>query len=221
MRDGCVNRLKIFWHCAFLKLKSRVRFALNSCLSIRVFMAAREMGGHRIRVFSIYHSCILFLFLANKCKSMRRSSTAFVSSRPALSNQRTVGALETTPKVFDAITAIPVAKQLQAQTFSRARSSLTRHMHLNRHDTCTIWCFLRSNKLSSNPLKTLLELIHMIALLHCGTFVLLDIKRGLSAFLFCTHIELFMYGLAYGTAVCENDTWSWIIILVGLKSKNL
>ena len=34
----------------------------------------------------------------------------------------------------------------------------------------------------------------MIALLHCGIFVLLDIKRRVSVFLFCIHVELFMYG---------------------------
>lgn len=34
----------------------------------------------------------------------------------------------------------------------------------------------------------------MIASLHCGIFVLLDIERGVSVFLFYTHVELFMYG---------------------------
>ena len=76
------------------------------------FKAAGEKGEHRVRIFSIYlfiYLFIYFLVLGNKFKLIRRSSTSLVNSRPLLSNQRTIRALGATPKVFEALTAIPVA----------------------------------------------------------------------------------------------------------------
>ena len=130
------------------------------------------MGGHRVRFFFLF---IILVFISFYWE-INLSFCDARAQHSLVSDLHYPIKLETTPKVFDAIMAIPVAKQLRAQSFSRARSSLTRHMHLNRHDTCMIRCLQRSQKLSSNHSKTFLELIHMISLLHCGTFVLLDIK---------------------------------------------
>ena len=174
MRDGCVNRIKFSLLCFSQDMKITRSFRFNSCACDQFVFSLPQKKWEGIE-FVFFFLFIILVFISFYWE-INLSFCDARAQHSLVSDLHYPIKLETTPKVFDAIMAIPVAKQLRAQSFSRARSSLTRHMHLNRHDTCIIRCLQRSQKLSSNHSKTFLELIHMISLLHCGTFVLLDIK---------------------------------------------